>query len=149
MKAQGDTLKRFGSDGEVEEVVRKFESCEFGPDEFKHPEHLSVALVYGLRFGEGEALRRTRAGILRFLAHHHIEASSVYHETITVFWLRRVRAFAEGRDRARLSLAALANEMLKACGDSRFVFEYYSKDVLDSPAARASLVEPDLKPLDF
>lgn len=149
MQSQGDRPPRFGSDEEVEEVVRKFESCEFGPDEFKHPEHLTVALVYALRFDEGEALRRTRAGILSFLAHHRIEPSSVYHETITLFWLRRVRAFAEEPARATLALATLADELLKACGDSRLVFEYYGKELLDSPSARASAVEPDLKPFDF
>ncbi len=149
MNAQGDAHMRFGSDEEVLEVVRKFESCEFGPDEFNHPEHLTVALVYALRHGEGEALERTRSGILNFLAHHGIEASSVYHETITVFWLRRVRAFAGERSRATPALAALAGELIEACADSRLISGYYSGELLDSPKARASAVEPDLKPLDF
>ncbi len=73
---------------------------------------------------------------------------SVYHETITVFWLKRVRAFIERAGHGR-ALAELANELAESCGDSRLVFDYYSKELVGSEGARRGLVEPDLKPLDF
>jgi hypothetical protein len=138
----------YASDEEVLEVVRRFETCEFAPDDFNHRPHLVVALCYLLRGPEEEALARMREGILKFLAHHRIDPASVYHETLTVFWIRRVRAFVERAGRGR-PLASLANELVESCGNSRVVFDYYSKELVGSEEARRGLVEPDAKPLDF
>jgi hypothetical protein len=136
----------YQTDGEVLEVVRRFESCEFSPDEFKHRLHLAVALVYLLDSPYHVALERVRSGLRRFIEHHQL--SGVYHETLTVFWTRRVLAFAEQADRTR-GLAALANELSEACADPRLVFDYYSKARIDSDKARAYWLDSDLKPLDF
>ena len=132
---------------EVEEVVRRFESCELPTADFNHREHLLVALCYLLRMGDAEALERLRARIGRYAAAHGVNPS-LYHETITVFWLRRVRAFVERADAAR-GLAELTNALAEECGGSRLVFEYYSKELIDSDGARRGWVEPDLRPLDF
>ena len=137
----------YGSDEEVEEVVRLFESCEFPPDDFNHRPHLTVALCYLLRSSDAEALERLRLGLARYIKAHGI-TPTLYHETITAFWLRRVRAFVE-RAGAGRSLAELANELSEECGDSRLVFHYYSKELIDSERARQGWVEPDLRPLDF
>ena len=71
-----------------------------------------------------------------------------YHETVTLFWVRRVRAFA-GPPGAGRALAWLANELARECGDSRLVYDYYSKSLLDTEEARTGWVEPDLKAFDF
>ena len=138
----------YASDEEVLEIVRRFEACEFPPDDFNHHPHLVVALCYVLRGPEPEARARMREGILKFLAHHRIDPASVYHETLTVFWIRRVGSFVERAGRGR-ALAALANELVKSCADSRVVFDYYSKELVASEEARRRLVEPDLRALDF
>ena len=132
---------------EVLGVVRSFESCELPPPEFNHREHLLVALCYLRRLGDAGALARLRERIGVYAAAHGINPS-LYHETITVFWLRRVRAFL-GRADARLGLAAMTNALAEECGGSRLVFDYYSKDLVDSERARREWVEPDLRPLDF
>ena len=132
---------------EVEEVVRRFESCELPPAEFNHREHLLVALCYLMRGGDAEALARLRAGIGRYAAAHGVNPS-LYHETITVFWLRRVRAYL-ARARDGLGLAEMTNALAEECGSSRLVFDYYSGELIDSEAARREWTEPDLKPLDF
>lgn len=133
---------------EVLEVLRKFEACEFAPDDFNHRAHLVVALCYLLRGTEEEALTLMREGLLKFLAHHRIDPASVYHETLTVFWVKRVSAFINdaGRERA---LAALANGLAASCVGSRAVYDYYSEQLVKSDAARRAWVAPDLKPLDF
>jgi hypothetical protein len=141
-----DEVEPYGSDEDVSEVVRKFESCEFAPDDFKHRLHLTVALVYLLDSPYGAALERMRRGLRRFVEHHKL--SGVYHETLTVFWTRRVLAYVERADRTR-GLAGLANELARACGDSRLVFDYYTKARLESDKARAYWLDSDLKPLDF
>ncbi|HEX8560856.1 MAG TPA: hypothetical protein VF668_22365 [Pyrinomonadaceae bacterium] len=137
----------YRGDEEVLEVVRGFESCGLPPAAFNHRAHLVVALCYLLREGDGGALARLRAGVARYVAAHGVNPN-LYHETITVFWLRRVRAYVS-RAGAGAGLAELANNVLRECGPSRLVFDYYSKGLVDSDAARRGRVEPDLKPLDF
>ena len=137
----------YRSEEEVLEVVRRFESCLLPPAEFNHREHLLVALCYLLRTSDAEALARLRAGLAKYVAAHGI-TPSLYHETITVFWLRRVRAFVE-RARAGAGLAELVNALAAECGSSRLIFDYYSKELIETEAARRGWVEPDLKPFDF
>jgi hypothetical protein len=142
-----DPFVKYRSDGEVTNVVRRFESCDCGPTEFKHREHLTVALCYLLRLSDADALERMRRSLYRFIEAHDI-APTLYHETLTIFWLKRVRAFIE-RPAEEITLAELANSLVEECGDSRFVYEYFSKALVESDAAKKGWVKPDLKPLDF
>lgn len=138
----------YRDDEEVEEVLRRFEACELPAAEFGHGRHLCVALALLARLGdEGAALARMRAGLARFIAANGVDARK-YHETLTVFWVRRVGAYA-ARAAAGRALAEVANELVRECGDPRLVFEYYSRALVESDEARARWVEPDLKPLDF
>ncbi len=59
----------YQTDEEVEEVVRRFESCELPPADFNHREHLLVALCYLLRMGDEEALARLRAAVRAYVPH--------------------------------------------------------------------------------
>jgi hypothetical protein len=142
-----EAKKIYRSAEEVEEVVRRFESCEVRPDDFKHREHLTVALRYLLDSAYDEALERMRLSLRRFIQTHGV-SPNIYHETLTAFWMKRVRAFINNAQTKR-TLAGLANGLLEECCDSRLVFDYYSKDLIDSEAARREWTEPDLKPLDF
>ena len=140
-------VEPYASDEEVESVLRRFEACEFAPDDFKHRHHLDVALLYLLRHSEREAHGRMRSSLLTFLEGHGLGAS-VYHETITAFWMKRVLAFVEraGRDRP---LHELSNELARECADPSIIFDYYSHELINSREARAGWVEPDLKEFDF
>jgi hypothetical protein len=93
-----------------------------------------------------EAAARMREGLRRYTKHNNAEAA--YNETITLFWLKLVRHFLD-RTNLRRSLAERANELLVAYNNSQLVFEYYSRDLIQTPEAKESWVEPDLKPLDF
>lgn len=138
----------FCRDEDVLGVLRGFETGELPPAEFDHARHLAVALALLARLGdERAAAARVRDGLARYLARHGVDARK-YHETITVFWVRRVAAFL-ARAGAGRRLAELANELARECGDPRLVFDYYSRALIDSEEARARRVEPDLKPLDF
>ena len=138
----------FRSDEEVEEVLRGFESCELPPAAFDHARHLAVALALLTRLGDEQAATaRVREGLKRFIAANGVDPAK-YHETVTVFWVKRVRAFME-RAGAGRGLAEMANGLARECGDSRLVYEYYSRALCDTDAARAGWVEPDLKPFDF
>lgn len=139
--------KIYTTSEEIEEVKLRFESCAISPAEFNHPEHLTVALLYLQDATEEEALERLRHSLFRFLAHHQIK-ENVYHETITLFWLKLVRHFLSETNATR-PLVELANDLIQTYGDSRLIYSYFSRVRLDSEEARCRWIEPDLQSLKF
>jgi hypothetical protein len=82
-------MNRYQSEDEIENVVRGFETCETGGDDFHHSEHLAVAVWYVHTMDRDGALDRMRAGLLRFLDHHGVEKGK-YSETVTAFYIDKV-----------------------------------------------------------
>ena len=103
-------MSPYQSDTEIEQVVRAFETCETGKDDFKHREHLVVAVWYVETLGREAALERMRAGLLRFLDHHEVDIK-IYSEEITVFYIDKI---AEKLDelRSNVSLVEKCNAVL-------------------------------------
>ena len=133
---------------EVESLVRRFESCALPFAEWTHAAHLTVALWHLLQYDWPDAVTRVREGIQRLNEAHGVVTTRErgYHETLTIFWLRHVRAFLErGYNEAR-PLVPLANELV-ACSDKRLPLAHYTRELLFSWEARTGWVEPDLKPL--
>src|SRR5919205_1588808 len=103
----------FRTSEEMFSLLRRWEDCTLPREEWTHAAHLTVALWHLLEFDWPEAVARVRSGIKRYNAAHGIVTTPTggYHETLTLFWLRRVRSFLEdGRNEAR-TLVALANEL--------------------------------------
>ena len=82
-------MNRYQSEAEIQNVVRGFETCETGADDFTHPDHIVVAVSYLHAMDREAALDRMRAGLLRFLG-HHVGDTTKYSEEITRFWIERV-----------------------------------------------------------
>ena len=141
MNHENHPHQTFKSAGEIEILVQKFESCQLSLAEFKHRQHLTVALWYLSRLTESEAIELMREGLQRFISHH---GETGYHETITIFWLKVVRRFLEKTSVAR-PLPELANELLETHGNSLLINDYYSKELISSEEAKRTWVEPDLK----
>lgn len=140
---------KFRTAEEIFSLLRRFDDCTLPRAEWTHGAHLTVALWNLLEFDWPEAAERVRRGIKRYNAAHGIRTTPTggYHETLTLFWLRAVRAFLEdGRNEGR-SLVSLANELV-ATADSQLPLRHYTRARLFSTEARASWVEPDLKPFD-
>ncbi|HKG60712.1 MAG TPA: hypothetical protein VKB05_13215 [Pyrinomonadaceae bacterium] len=82
-------MNQYQSEDEIENIVRGFETCETGADDFHHSQHLAVAVWYLHTMDRDEALDRMRAGLLRFLNHYEGDTSK-YSETITVFYIDKI-----------------------------------------------------------
>ncbi|HVF87559.1 MAG TPA: hypothetical protein VM866_08205 [Pyrinomonadaceae bacterium] len=141
------TRQTYDSANEIEVLVREFETCSLPPAAFDHRAHLAVAVWYLRRSTSiEEAGEQMRAGLLRFLK--HLRDPAAYNETITLFWLKRLRSFLDAQGTSA-PLDALANAALEHCNDPLLIFHYYSKELLTSDEAKAGSLEPDLRPLDF
>src|SRR2546426_9461146 len=103
----------FENDEEIVDLVRRFESCEIHPADFRHYQHLTVALWYVRQFPYDTASEKMRTGIQRLSAAY---GKTGYHETITLFWLVMVREFAGGAASAE-AICALANRMITSYED--------------------------------
>ena len=131
----------YKSESEIEQVVRGFESCTTGKDDFSHPDHLAVAVWY-LRQDPEQALNLMRNSLHRFLNHYDCPAN--YNETLTMFWINQVRSALATLPEGSTLLAA-TNAVVARLGNSRLAFEFYSKELVESAAAKEGWVEPDLK----
>lgn len=79
----------YQSDTEIENLVRSFEACETAPAEFKHREHLVVAIWYLETAGREAAVDLMRSSLKRFLDHFGVDQRK-YSEATTVFWIAKV-----------------------------------------------------------
>lgn len=140
--------KTFRTGEEMFELLRRFEDCTLPRERWTHAAHLTVALWHLLQYDWPEAVARVRRGIKRYNAAHGVRTTPTggYHETLTLFWLRAVRAFLEAERNEARSLVHLANELAET-HDKSLPLEHYTRELLFSPEARAHWVEPDLKPL--
>src|SRR5438045_6374353 len=129
----------FKDDEEILDLVRRFESCEIHPADFRHYQHLTDALWYVRQFPYDTASEKMRTGIQRLAAAY---GKTGYHETITMFWLVMVRDFAVGAD-AEEAICALANRMITSYEDKDLIKEYYSEELLASAEAKKGWVDTD------
>jgi hypothetical protein len=135
----------YRSESEIEAVVQGFESCTTGVGAFTHQSHLTVAVWYLQNSSEKRATEKMRMGLHCFLDHLGV-GQAKYHETLTVFWIKTVQDLLQSLD-SRFSLLEVTNAVIESLGDSRLVFEYYTKELLGSASAKNGWVQPDLKDL--
>jgi hypothetical protein len=133
----------YKSEAEIAQVVQGFEACVTGKDSFSHPDHLAVAIWY-LRQDEKQALNLMRVSLHRFL--DHCDCRAIYHETLTRFWILLVRKTL-GSLAPDLGLLDATNAVVARLNNSRIAFEFYSRELVESAAAKEGWVKPDLKPL--
>ena len=131
----------YQTDDEIRALVSAFEACSFHPSEFRHYQHLTVALWYVWHLSPDEASVKMTKGIRRLAETY---GKMGYHETITLFWLRIVANFV-AEHRANKSLNETANALIDCCNDKELIGQFYSAELLATDKAKAEWVEPDLK----
>lgn len=127
------------------DLTRALERGEISPDGFHHASHLHVAWQYlseSLSVSEAAAKMSNTLRALTAAA----GKPDKYHDTITLFWIHLLaffhrRAMVEAKT---LEDVVHSNPQLL---EKNFVLAYYSRERLFSDVARASWLEPDLRPL--
>ena len=134
---------RFADEKEIADVVRRFEDQSIGRDEWKHAEHLTVALYYLTKYELSPATEKMRKGIFKLLDAFGVDLTKEmpYHETLTVFWMNTVDEFNRNNEGA--SLLDKANKLV-ADHDKDYPLRFYSREYLFSDLARSEYVPGDL-----
>lgn len=137
---------RFKDEEEIGEVLRAFEDATISRDEWKHAEHLTVALCYASGHDIEVATEKMRSGIFKLLDAFGVDLTKEmpYHETLTIFWMRTVAEF--NADNVGVCMLEKANRLV-AEYDKDYPLRFYSREFLFSDAARKSFVEGDLQPV--
>ena len=132
--------------GEIVALVRAFETGTLTRAEWRHRQHLTVALWYLLHHDFDAALALMRANILHFLETIGVDLTREmpYHETLTVFWLRRVGTECRAAEPHELTLVALFNRVIENCADKDLSLHHYTRERLFSDEARVRYIMPDL-----
>ena len=136
--------RKFKSEGEIGELVRSFEDATISREDWRHAEHLVVALYYLNGNDIETATRKMRDGIFNLLRNGFavdLTKEMPYHETLTVFWMRTVAAFSRSKNGG--GLLEKANELVRTY-DKDYPLRFYTREFLFSDQARAAFVPGDL-----
>ncbi|MET0754157.1 MAG: hypothetical protein ABWZ66_12315 [Pyrinomonadaceae bacterium] len=136
-------FKKYNTEDEILTIVKAFESGTISRDDWKHAEHLVVALYYLSRHDFETSLRMMREGIFNLLKAFEVDLTKEmpYHETMTVFWIRTVYDFKNSKNGA--SMPEICSELVEKF-DKDYPLRFYSRELLFSDEARAAFVEADL-----
>lgn len=123
-----------------EAFVAAFKDCTLPKALFRHRQHLRLAWLYLQESPYDAAAARMEQSIRRFAGYHGV--SDKYHHTLTLVWMRLV-AHARRLDRGTDGFDAFLDRhphLLDQAAPRR----YFSEARLESAAARAEWVDPDL-----
>ena len=123
-------LRKYKNEKEILKLLGSFENATISRDDWKHAEHLVVALCY-LEENELEAATaKMKNGILHLLERGFgvdLKKEMPYHETLTVFWMRT--AYALALMHKELSLVEKANRITELF-DKDYPLKFYSRELL-------------------
>jgi len=137
---------KFRSNDQVYELVKAFEERTLPRYRWTHETRLAVATFYCNSLPFGMARNVMRDGI-HWLNDIHGTPNSDddgYHETLTLFWLKRIWNFIDSRV-GHVDLASLVNEVIARFPDPDLPLLFYSQELLYSKKARRDYYPPDLR----
>ena len=140
-------MKKYESEKDILAVVKSFESGTISRADWKHAEHLTVALYYLSLYDFDAAYKKMRDGIFNLLKSFEVDLSKEmpYHETLTVFWLKTVSDFYKSKN--DLPGFVICNQLIDHFGKD-YPLKFYSRELLFSDKARAKFVTGDLNIID-
>lgn len=131
---------RYKTENDILTLVKSFENGTFSRSDWRHVEHLTVALYYVSHHDFETASMKMRDGIFNLLKSFGVdlEKEMPYHETLTVFWMRTVADFKNSKNGA--SFVEICNELVEKF-DKDYPLRFYSRERLFSDEARAKFIE--------
>lgn len=78
----------FANDAEVRSMIRRFESCELPPAEFRHAMHLAVGAFYVCEYGPALARDKMRESLLRYV--RYLGKEEKYDDQLTMDWMDKI-----------------------------------------------------------
>jgi hypothetical protein len=137
------------TEGEIDEFIGAFESGTLPKERWTHAAHLLTGACYVHELGEAAAIDTMRSRVSQYneAVGGKNTATSGYHETITIAWIKLLTGLLrEAGPIARAEFAALA---VRRFADDRAIFaRYYDFDLTASVLARRSWVPPNLGSFD-
>ena len=134
---------KYENEREILEVVHSFENSTISRDDWRHAEHLTVALYYLLHHDYETALTKMREGIFNLLKSFGVDLlkEMPYHETLTVFWTRTIFDFYKSK--IDCPVVEMCNELVGKF-DKDYPLRFYSRELLFSDEARKVFIDGDL-----
>ena len=134
---------KYETEEKIIAVVKSFEDGTISREDWRHAEHLTVALYYLSRSDYEKALTKMRGGIFNLLKAFEVDLAKEmpYHETLTVFWLRTVDDFRKTKN--GYSIVEICNELVEKF-DKNYPLKFYSRELLFSDDARKEFIDGDL-----
>jgi hypothetical protein len=134
------------SEADLDKIVNGFIEKSLDKSLWTHHAHIIACIWHMMQFEKDDAVCRMRSGIISYnLATGGVNTGqNGYHETITIFWADIIHQFLQ--DNPGMSYADACNKFLQSPqSDKNYPFEFYSRERLLSPAARARFVKADKK----
>lgn len=133
----------YENENEIKLLVESFERGTIRREDWRHAEHLTVALFYLSNHDYSTAYDKMRNGIFNILKSFGVDLTKEmpYHETLTVFWLKTVDEFRKSKNGT--PILEIYNELNKKF-DKDYPLRFYSREILFSEEARARFVGADL-----
>ena len=135
---------------EIDAFLHAFESGTLPKARWTHAAHLFTGACYVHRLGEAAAIDHLRSAIPRY--NESVgglnTATSGYHETVTVFWLKTLANLlhTQPANLTRANFATLA--VARFANDRDILSRHYDYDVVASVEARRTWLSPTLLPLE-
>jgi hypothetical protein len=139
---------KYTDENEINLLVEAFENGSIRREDWRHAEHLTVALFYLSNHDFETALTKMRGGIFNLLKSFGVDLTKEmpYHETLTVFWMRTADEFRKSKN--GVSILEMHNEIVEKF-DKDYPLKFYSRELLFSEKARGCFVEADLKTVSY
>lgn len=130
---------------EVQVLLTKFERGTLALEQWDHRAHLALCCLYLMNHPR-RAEQLIRDGIKSLNRANGVISTptSGYHETLTLFWIAKVRSLLDvcaGDD------LAVVNAVVNGLANKKLVLFHFSRERIMSMEARESWCEPDLQPL--
>jgi len=144
-------LTRTENDTPPDDFLEKFKS--YSLPEWDHYTHIRFAYLILVRHGRREGKDIIFKSLEDYIANSQQTKGRSFHVTMTYFWIQIVHLGIRNTPVSPYSTTASLNEFARFLlvnphvVDGNLWSDFYSKEVLMSPDAKAAMVLPDKKPL--